>query len=259
MKTEKVTAIYFSPTGGTKAVCEEIAAKLAGGAVESMDLTVEAQSAAFGAQDVVVIAAPVFGGRVPSPTRDRLAALSAEGSPAIVVAVYGNRAYEDALLELKSLAESRGFKVVAAGAFIARHSIMPEYGAGRPDASDKAIMARFAESVRQKLADAAEAAALPEISVPGNRPYRKFDGLPMNPTANKLKCGKCGKCAQNCPVGAIPLADPLKTDAKKCITCMRCASLCPHYARCINPALLIVAKAKLKKECSERKEPEMFL
>ena len=71
--------------------------------------------------------------------------------------------------------------------------------------------------------------------------------------------GKCGKCAAECPVGAIPASDPTKTDKDKCITCMRCVAVCPHFARSLNPVMLAAAKAGLKKSCSERKEPELFL
>lgn len=135
MNIKKSSALYFSPTGGTKKIAEHIASGLCD-AAEFLDVTSSGRELAFGPEDFVVIAVPVFGGRVPSPTAERLSHVRAEGTPAAIVAVYGNRAYEDALLELRGLAEERGFKVMAAAAFIARHSIAPEFGAGRPDAAD---------------------------------------------------------------------------------------------------------------------------
>lgn len=258
MELKNVTALYFSPTGGTAQVARDIASKL-GGEPGELDVTTAGADAAFAPGDLIVAAVPVFGGRVPAPVAERLSHVRGGGAFAVAVAVYGNRAYEDALLELKALLEGRGFRVIAAGAFLARHSIMPQYGAGRPDASDLARQAEFAAAVCAKLAAATDTDGVRGVTVPGDTPYRKFGGLPIHPTVNRVRCGKCGRCAALCPVGAIPKSDPTKTDAGKCITCMRCVRECPHYARSLNPLLLAGAAAKLKKDCTARKEPEFFL
>ena len=118
---------------------------------------------------------------------ERLRGITAHGTPAVVVAVYGNRAYEDALLELCDAAAERGFRVIAAGAFIARHSIVPDIAAGRPDSADFAALERFAAAVREKLAAAPAAEALSAVTPPGSRPYREFGGVPMHPSAPKVK------------------------------------------------------------------------
>ena len=141
----------------------------------------------FAADELAVIAAPVFGGRVPALSVERLRGITAHGTPAVVVAVYGNRAYEDALLELCDAAAERGFRVIAAGAFIARHSIVPDIAAGRPDSADFAALERFAAAVREKLAAAPAAEALSAVTPPGSRPYREFGGVPMHPSAPKVK------------------------------------------------------------------------
>ena len=163
------------------------------------------------------------------------------------------------LLELCDAAAERGFRVIAAGAFIARHSIVPDIAAGRPDSADFAALERFAAAVREKLAAAPAAEALSAVTPPGSRPYREFGGVPMHPSAPKSKCGQCGKCAAECPTGAIDPAAPEKTDGGKCITCMRCVAVCPHYARRLNPAMLAATSVKLKKACAVRREPEFFL
>ena len=104
MDIKKASALYFSPTGGTKKIAERIAERVCESA-DFLDVTVRAQELDFGPEDFVVIAIPVFGGRVPWPFAERLARVRAQGTPAAIVAVYGNRAFDDALLELRGMAE----------------------------------------------------------------------------------------------------------------------------------------------------------
>ena len=239
----------FSPTGGTAA----IASAITGGRGQVVDLTVPAPVAPVAGNTVLLAAAPVFGGRIPAVALERLAALSGSG-PAVAVAVYGNRAYEDALLELSDALTAGGFQVVGAAAFVARHSIAPAIAAGRPDQADLETAAKFGQAVLDKL-------ALPNpapVSVPGNRPYRDWKGVPFHPAAG-ASCISCGLCASRCPVGAIPAGSPKETDPERCITCMRCVSLCPRGARTIPAPALQATTAMLTEKAGVPRQPEFFL
>lgn len=251
-----IYTISFSPTGGTKKVADHLAKNL-GPEAREIDLTNAAADftrLSFCRDDVCVAAVPSFGGRVPAPAASRLADITGNGARAILAVVYGNRAYEDTLLELKDILVSAGFRCVAAVAAVAEHSIMRQFASGRPDQKDLAELDQFARRIRECL----ETGSSDDVGVPGNTPYREYHTIPLTPKAGR-GCAGCGLCAEKCPVGAIPAEDPAQTDSKLCISCMRCVSTCPVQARAVSKLLLAGAVQKLKKACSEPKKNELFL
>lgn len=248
--------IVFSPTGGTQKVADRLCKEL-GGSREIIDLTdrkPKRPSREFSSQDLCLLAVPSYGGRVPAIAAERIRHLKGNQAKAILAVIIGNRAYDDTLLELKDIAEEAGFLPVAAIAANAEHSIMRQFGSGRPDREDEREFKAFADKIKKFLQDE----RFGKLQVPGNRPFTKYNGLPLNPKASK-KCSKCGKCVSACPVGAIPKERPNKTDASKCITCMRCVSICPEKARALNKLMLGAAGIAMKKACSKRKKNELYL
>lgn len=254
MKVNQWINAIFSPTGGTAKVARSIA-KGSGLEVREVDLSAPVTPEELPEGAVLAAAVPVFGGRVPAAALERLAALKGKGNPAVAVAVYGNRAYEDALLELKNALEQGGFQVVAAGAFIAEHSIVRSIAAGRPDGEDTRAAEAFGASVAAKLAAGDSFAPL---QVPGSPEYKEYKGLPFHPKADR-SCTKCGTCAASCPVGAIPVEDPSGTDEARCISCMRCVAVCPEGARALPAAALLGSKTMLMACASKPRKPEQFL
>lgn len=251
----KVYEIVFSPTGGTKKCADALARAL--GDVEYVDLSdakCDFASLAPGADDIAVIAAPSYGGRAPALAVERLGKVRSGGAECVVMAVYGNRAYEDTLAELRDAASKAGFRVIAAVAAVAEHSIVHEFAAGRPDAKDTAALEGFAAKIKEKLASGAS--GTPDI--PGSAPYRKAASTPLVPKASG-KCVSCGKCAAACPAGAIDPHDPRKTDKRRCISCMRCVEICPQGARSVSGAMVKLAALAIRKPCSIRKECELYI
>lgn len=227
--SDKMEVYYFSPTGGTKKVSDIFAAAVGKEAVWH-DLGDKQTVIEQPQGDLVVVAAPVFAGRIPSVVSEKIKMLCGKGKKAVAIAVYGNRAYEDALLEMNDILIQGGFTVIAAAAFVAQHSIVPEVGAGRPDTEDEKEIRAFAEAV--KSSTSAE-----NIHVPGNRPYKPGMNVQVTPLSLPA-CTVCGACAKICPTNAIANEDgKMATDAAKCILCMACVHACPLQARILPPPL----------------------
>lgn len=248
--------IVFSPTGGTEKASGYIANALEGEivAVDLTDSGLGFRTVAMTKEDVAVIAVPSYGGRVPAVAAERLGMMRGNGAQAVLVCVYGNRTYEDTLVELEDVAKDAGFRVIAAVSAIAEHSIVRQFAAGRPDAQDATQLTGFADQIQQKIStgDASEPA------IPGNRPYKKAGGAGMVPKVTR-ECTACGACVAACPVGAVDKDDPGRVDKKNCISCMRCVSVCPRGARKLNPVMLSAVTKMLSKVCAERKECELFI
>lgn len=249
-------SLTFSPTGGVKKVMDILEKELT--VNTQIDLSVQGQDYrqyTFQKEDVCLIGVPSYGGRVPDVALERIKEMSADGALAIIVVVFGNRAYDDTLLELKEATEAGGFTVGAALAAVAEHSIMRQFGSARPDDQDEVQLIEFAKKIK-KIVDSREGINM--FSVPGNSPYKEYAGLPMNPKADK-HCTQCGTCAEKCPVGAIPKDNPSTLDKAACISCMRCISVCPVQSRKLNKAMLFVASMTMKKAFVTRKENELYL
>lgn len=252
----RITAMYFSPTHTSQSITEAIASAI-GGETMTIDLTrPEARQRVyhFGENDILVLGYPVYGGRIPAILREVFQNLKGAETPAILAAVYGNRAYEDAMVEGQDTLTENGFVVTAAGAFIGEHSYTEKVGTGRPDAEDLHAAADFGKQIAAKLN---KDGPVP-ITVKGNRPYKDAMGpMPFRPVTTDA-CDNCGRCAEKCPVGIIS-----KQDAKivgiGCILCAACVKGCPKHAKHIEAAPILKIKGMLESKCADRKLPELFL
>jgi len=251
----KYVKIIFSPTGGTEKAADAIMKNWPD--VEKIDLSDANEDYAkysCASDDIVLIAMPSFGGLAPQIAIDRLSRIKGNSAKCVLVCVYGNRAYEDTLVQMEDAAEKCGFQVIAAVSAVAEHSIMRQYAAGRPDSADCGQLAEFAVKIDGKI----NAGDGKKPLIPGNRPYKKGGSLGLVPKANS-DCTKCGLCARLCPTQAIDPQTLKAEDSKKCISCMRCVSVCPQKARKLNGLMVSAASLAMKKACSEAKQNELFI
>jgi len=256
-----VRLIYFSPTGTTRKVLEAIARGFAADDPERLDLTRQGTADSMEIKsDFAIIGAPVYSGRVPLQAIEALQLVRARNTPAVAVAVYGNRAFEDALLELTDLARQSGFRPVAAAAFIGEHSFSSPaapIAEGRPDDEDieKAVM--FGKMIREKIDKGIAENVL--VQVPGNVPYKKRNPAPPPSVTDEVSCIKCANCVTICPAKAVTMqGETVLTDKARCMACCACVKNCPSGARRMDPQLAERA-ATLSCACCDRKEAQFFL
>jgi ferredoxin/flavodoxin len=274
MKIHSLKLVYFSPTGTTKAVVQGIARGIDQSNVELIDITrpdARKQSIRTSEHELLIIGVPVYIGRVPAHVTEWLHAINAHNTPAVCVVVYGNRAYEDALIELKDLLAQRGCKPIAGAAYIGKHSFSSEEiptAQDRPDSSDLHHAETFGRKIQEKLNTLPSVDQISDVTIPGCHPYR---GEPCHPYRRDSKfwnvdfiavsdeCVQCGICAEVCPVGAVDPENSSKIDTEKCITCCACIKHCPNLARTIKPGMVRDAALRISTLYKERKEPEFFV
>lgn len=258
MQEKKVSVVYFSPSGTTKSIAEKIAEGFDGKKEyhDILERKIEKKLTVV-AENLLVLVMPVFGGRIPEYCLTSIKHLRGLNTPAVIVAVYGNREYEDALVEMEDLVEGVGFCVIGAAAFIAQHSIFNHVAAGRPDQEDEQKIEDFARQCNEKL-KSFDPENHEKLQLPGNRPYRTYMKPSMAPEGDRT-CTKCRVCVEVCPVHAISSETPRKTDKKKCIMCTACVGHCPAKARHFGGPKFAVASKTFGSACSKRKEPETYI
>ncbi len=249
----RVHAIYFSPAGSTKKIVEKVA--------EGISVDFAAHDITQGLKedillddaDVAVVGVPSYSGRVPVLAAQYLSEIEANGAACILACVYGNRAWEDTLLELSQICRKCGFAEISAAAFIARHSIFPDVAADRPNPDDLEQARSFGEESLKLI----KGNKRHQINLAGNIPFGEIRRAPFVPETDD-RCTQCGLCARLCPTAAIDPTNASNTDAALCISCARCIEYCPVNARKFAGALYEKSQANFKKQYASKKEIELF-
>ncbi|MEL1133674.1 ferredoxin [Desulfitobacterium sp. THU1] len=280
---KRITAMFFSGTDTTQKIVRGIAKELTELAelielteltdldemisFNEMDFTLpeaREQAVTYTKGDLVILGVPVIAGRVPNVLLKYLNTVRGQGALGIPVVVYGNRNYDDALIELKDIMEDNGFVVISAGAFVGEHSFSKELAQGRPDDRDMAVVREFTRRIYEKMNTDQ---SFPDLKVKGMKPYRPyyvakdkqgnpFDFRKITPKTSS-SCTDCKLCAELCPMGSIDFEDVSRIIGP-CIKCCACVKKCPAEAKYFDDAGYLNHKQELEEACTLRREPELF-
>ncbi len=274
MNNKSVSCLTFSPTGTTKTISEAIAQGMKAKQIHYMDCTKrsdrETNSFMF-TGDVAILAVPVYYGRVPEEIVPFLNSLKSGNKPVVLVVVYGNREYEDALLELHDIASARGFIPLAGAAFIGEHSystVEKPIAHARPDTNDIGKAETFGLKIKEMMDTIASPDEIKKFDLPGNTPYVEPENLhnikearnvlSFTPETDSGLCSDCGKCAEVCPTGAVDPDNVSQINKWECQICFACIKNCPEKAKKMTDTHFLAAIDQLYQMNQERKEPEMY-
>jgi ferredoxin len=262
MKTE---IIYFSATGTTKAIITAISKGL-NGDVHFTDITLpeNRKNVITINSDLLIIAIPVYGERIPRFLFDYIKQIKGNGTLLAAVPVYGNMGFGISLEQFEKFAQTNHFRLIAAGAFIGQHTYASKetpVAYGRPDEQDLQQAELFARSIQQKIhMGDFTCPEIPKSKLP--RFITEFPDsgtrfLVRKPRIKGTSCNKCGACVRKCPVGAIDL-ETLEISENECLRCYACVKVCPKAARTAG-LRLPVFRTIFYHAGMKRKENQTFL
>ena len=266
MDIRALKLVCFSPTGTTRSIVQAVAKGIDQRDAELMDITKpEARTRPLrtSENELLIIAVPVYSGRVPAVLLEWLNSMEIGDTPVVCIVVYGNREYEDALLELRDIVAKQGAVPIACAAYIGEHSFSsPEIpiAVARPDENDLRHAESFGGAINKKLLSIASIHDVADTKIPGNHPYRdRGPGRSVDFMAVSDACTQCGLCEESCPVSAIDLENGIVCDEEKCILCCACIKCCPENARTMKPGKIKDIAIRLSETCSQPKEPVFFV
>ncbi|MCL2147022.1 MAG: EFR1 family ferrodoxin [Synergistaceae bacterium] len=250
MDIGRVVAVYFSPTGGTKKYVKEIAKRIKSN-YEEIDLTNAAnreKKYQFGKGDLVIFGSPVYFGRVPRVQGGIFDRIRGDNTTAIYTVTYGNRDYEDALLELSNICNNNGFVGISAAALVAPHAFSSKIAFERPDSTDLYALDIFVKRVKEIIDK--QGFKTKTLTIKGKYPYRKYLSSPFFPSIQK-KCRNCGTCVGKCPVEAINTNNPRLVEKGKCIACLACVKSCPYKMRKVKKLMFYISRFILERKIAD--------
>ena len=275
MYYNNIWKIYFSPTETTKKavsyLAEGLASQLITTSFKEFDFTLPDARKDFpfiSSGDLVIFGVPTYAGRLPNLLLPYLNTIEGHGADAIAVVTFGNRSFDNSLIELRDILTSHNFNVAAAAALSCEHSFSYDLGAGRPDKADKEEIIRFAADFAiSEIANCNNLLDVPGVTAeenyggyyqPRDRHGNFIDIRKVKPLTDMDSCIECGTCAEDCPMGSIDHDDFTKVTGI-CIKCGACIKKCPQVAKYFDDEGYLYHQHELEEMYARRASNSFFL
>ena len=257
MIIKKLHLVYFSPTGTGKKNLEFAAANFN---IETIkhDITCKSEILTFKDTDLVFFITPVYSGRVPTLAKKRIELIHGNNTPCVLFSVYGNRAFDNSLIELQQIVENNDFKAIAALGVIGEHTFTNKVGYNRPDADDQRIIGEKMNIVKEKINKTSSLKDIININIPGKIPNDQLKRLSLAPKTND-KCTHCNICIDVCPAKAINFEHFNIPDSTLCIGCLACVKNCPNNAREANQIKIAAIAKALELSCKKPQKITLYI
>jgi len=233
--------IYFSGTGNTKRIAEQIAI-----GVKDAGLTVAVYNVKDNPNidqfDSVIICSPVYAWRAPWPVRKWIKGLAKQNGKKVFVFITYAGDDSNSILRLARNCQDVGFEVIGWGRTVQPETWtvvrtekilrqMEEHAKDKP--SDNPI--DFGKTAVDILKGDKPPMKLPRFKTSAYDlviPFYSKPALSMwfRIHVNRNRCTQCGLCAEMCPTGSIKLNPPYPRFTAPCAGCYGCVNLCPEEA-----------------------------
>lgn len=243
----RMVVFFFSGTGNTWWVSEQIVENLHKKGVSAQALSIEALSVAdaeafINESDLVGFGYPIYGSDVPQPMQAFLARLPEyRGKPCFVFCTQWLWSSDGARTGADFLSE-RGFSVRWGEHFFMPNNVCIEMiplpytndpkRIGRTLARCERRIARFTERIvsGQQFLRGFNPVAF-ALGCVQRVPFRRMkSAMQDDMQVDQERCTLCGYCVRLCPSGNLDLREGLVATHGTCIFCMRCYNFCPESA-----------------------------
>ncbi|MBO5944644.1 MAG: EFR1 family ferrodoxin [Clostridia bacterium] len=228
---------YFSGTGNSKYVAEQIA-KITGDEIVSInDKLKQSDTSDINANDKLVFVVPTYSWRIPRVVRDWILKTDFEGTKNAWFVMTCGSEIGNAEKYNKQLCKEKGFVYMGSAQVVMPENYIAMFNSPTQEKIEEIFNKADAEI--QKVANLV--LENNSFSTPRNNLQDKFMSGPVNmlfyPMFVKAKdfyaddkCTNCGKCVKVCPLNNIEIKNNKPVWNKNCTHCMACISYCPTSA-----------------------------
>ena len=229
--------VYFSGTGNSRFVAEQIAEATGDELVNAVKYTRKGQNAVFSTPGIYVFVSPIYVSAPPMVFLEfiRHSTFPSDCRAYFIMTCAGGMGGAPGYC--RALAAEKGFTYMGTAEIEMPQNYIAMFKTGTPEENRAKIEAAVPNVTNLSIA-IRNCRELPDPGMKGWEllstkmvlaPYYKYF-MSTKPFTATDKCIACGKCATVCPLANITLQDGKPVWGEHCTHCMACINLCPKEA-----------------------------